>query len=128
MPSQELAFVHHRCTMSSKKLKLTVSRPAAAHAQSANTNASNAGGASSLAPPSIHGTAPPTATMSHPTFAPNERVLCFHGPLFYEAKVLKASEPTGQSPTGEPGPHYMVHYKGWKATCVLLLCLSFILR
>lgn len=54
-----------------------------------------------------------------PSFAVNERVLCYHGPLFYEAKVLKHFDGTGQSPTGEPGPHYMVHYKGWKATYVL---------
>lgn len=55
--------------------------------------------------------------MSNPTFAPNEKVLCYHGPLFYEAKVLKALESSESSPTGEPGPHYRVHYKGWKATC-----------
>lgn len=52
------------------------------------------------------------------TFAPNERVLCYHGPLIYEAKVLKAEnwdERTAKAP-GLIGPHYFVHYKGWKQT------------
>ena len=51
------------------------------------------------------------------TFTPNERVLCYHGPLIYEAKVLKAEtwdERTTQ--TGVVGAHYYVHYKGWKQT------------
>ena len=50
-------------------------------------------------------------------FAANERVLCYHGPLIYEAKVLKvqnADETTTVS--GAVGPHYFVHYKGWKQT------------
>ncbi|GAA6001761.1 hypothetical protein JCM10207_002303 [Rhodosporidiobolus poonsookiae] len=50
-------------------------------------------------------------------YAENERVLCFHGPLMYEAKILKAElwEP-GKSKSGQVGPHYYVHYKGWKQT------------
>jgi mortality factor 4-like protein 1 len=51
------------------------------------------------------------------TFTPNERVLCYHGPLIYEAKVLKVTtvdEVT--TTTGIIGPHYFVHYKGWKQT------------
>ncbi|KAH8109120.1 MRG-domain-containing protein [Phellopilus nigrolimitatus] len=55
--------------------------------------------------------------MSTVQFAPNERVLCYHGPLVYEAKVLKADnwdETNTQS--GVVGPHYFVHYKGWKQT------------
>ena len=55
------------------------------------------------------------------TFTPNERVLCYHGPLIYEAKILKAEtwdERNTQS--GVVGPHYYVHYKGWKQTCVAL--------
>lgn len=55
------------------------------------------------------------------TFQPNERVLCYHGPLIYEAKVLKAEVWNEQNTrTGEVGPHFFVHYKGWKQTCVLL--------
>ncbi|TRM69225.1 MRG-domain-containing protein [Schizophyllum amplum] len=51
------------------------------------------------------------------TYVVNEQVLCYHGPLMYEAKVLKVH--TGSEPhpaTGQEGPHYYVHYKGWKQT------------
>ena len=48
-----------------------------------------------------------------------ERVLCYHGNHVYEAKVLKTKNFDEPSPTtGEVGPHYLVHYKGWKQTCV----------
>lgn len=30
--------------------------------------------------------------MSTPTFSVNEAVLCYHGPLIYEAKVLKVED------------------------------------
>ncbi|KAF7416232.1 Esa1p-associated factor [Pleurotus ostreatus] len=50
-----------------------------------------------------------------PTFAVNERVLCYHGPLIYEAKVLKVDQ--SEDPTsGTILPNYFVHYKGWKQT------------
>lgn len=51
------------------------------------------------------------------TYSNNERVLCYHGPLIYEAKVLKG-ENWDESSTkiGTTGPHYFVHYKGWKQT------------
>ncbi|KAF8582395.1 MRG-domain-containing protein [Ramaria rubella] len=55
--------------------------------------------------------------MTAPSFTINERVLCYHGPLIYEAKVLKTEtwdEATTRS--GSVGPHYFVHYKGWKQT------------
>jgi mortality factor 4-like protein 1 len=67
-----------------------------------------------------------TGTPSAPTINPgkseydvNEKVLCFHGPLIYEAKVLKTlfmEEPS--TVTGVAGWHYFVHYKGWKQTYV----------
>ncbi|ORX98279.1 MRG-domain-containing protein [Basidiobolus meristosporus CBS 931.73] len=55
------------------------------------------------------------------SFKKEEKILCFHGPLLYEAKVLKAEWwDAGVDPeTGEEleeGPHYFVHYKGWKRT------------
>lgn len=54
-------------------------------------------------------------------FAANERVLCYHGPLVYEAKVLKAeSWDETNTKTGAVGPHFYVHYKGWKQTCVFI--------
>jgi hypothetical protein len=57
--------------------------------------------------------------MSTPSFAVNERVLCYHGPLVYEAKVLKC-ETWDETNTklDTVGPHHLVHYKGWKQTCV----------
>jgi hypothetical protein len=57
--------------------------------------------------------------MSTPSFATNERVLCYHGPLVYEAKVLKC-EVWDETNTklDSVGAHYLVHYKGWKQTYV----------
>ncbi|TCD71111.1 Esa1p-associated factor [Steccherinum ochraceum] len=57
------------------------------------------------------------ASSSTTTFTTGERVLCYHGPLMYEAKVLKA-ETWDESNTklGTVGVHYFVHYKGWKQT------------
>lgn len=54
------------------------------------------------------------------TYDVNERVLCYHGPLIYEAKVLKPmiQYDDTNAPTGISGPHYFVHYKGWKQTYV----------
>ncbi|KAI0363705.1 MRG-domain-containing protein [Pilatotrama ljubarskyi] len=55
--------------------------------------------------------------MSAQTFTVNERVLCYHGPLIYEAKVLKTDTwDESNTQTGVVGPHYYVHYKGWKQT------------
>ncbi|OCH89940.1 MRG-domain-containing protein [Obba rivulosa] len=51
------------------------------------------------------------------TFVQNERVLCYHGPLVYEAKILKVEHwDEATTKTGILGPHYLVHYKGWKQT------------
>ncbi|KAI9353364.1 MRG-domain-containing protein [Zopfochytrium polystomum] len=52
-----------------------------------------------------------SSTASKFCFAPNEKILCFHGPLMYEAKVLKCD--MFHDHRGE-GPHYYIHYKGWK--------------
>ncbi|GAA5882125.1 hypothetical protein JCM1840_007232 [Sporobolomyces johnsonii] len=50
-------------------------------------------------------------------YAENEKALCFHGPLMYEAKVLKAEMwIKGSNKKDAVGPHYFVHYKGWKQT------------
>jgi mortality factor 4-like protein 1 len=53
------------------------------------------------------------------TFAINERVLCYHGPLIYEAKILKA-ETWDETVSGSVGQHFFVHYKGWKQTQVTI--------
>ncbi|SPP83924.1 nuA4 complex subunit EAF3 homolog [Drosophila guanche] len=50
----------------------------------------------------IVGSAADAASM----FADGERVLCFHGPLIYEAKVLKTK------PDATPVEYY-IHYAGW---------------
>lgn len=39
-------------------------------------------------------------------FADGERVLCYHGPLMYEAKCLKGA-------MKEKMPRYFIHYNGW---------------
>ncbi|KAF5337296.1 hypothetical protein D9611_002976 [Ephemerocybe angulata] len=53
----------------------------------------------------------------YPEYVLNERVLCYHGPLMYEAKVLKVQNMEEPSQlTGKTGMHYFVHYKGWKQT------------
>jgi len=56
---------------------------------------------------------------SSPVYSVNEAVLCYHGPLIYEAKVLKVENwDENTTKLGSTGPHYFVHYKGWKQTCV----------
>ncbi|KAJ3073906.1 Esa1p-associated factor, partial [Quaeritorhiza haematococci] len=49
-------------------------------------------------------------------FEDNEKILCFHGPLLYEAKVLKGEYWEGKEDEAQNGAHYFVHYKGWKQT------------
>ncbi|CDH54070.1 mrg-domain-containing protein [Lichtheimia corymbifera JMRC:FSU:9682] len=39
----------------------------------------------------------------------DERVLCYHGPLLYEAKIVRVE-------SKDDRPMYFVHYKGWKQT------------
>ncbi|KAI9097061.1 MRG-domain-containing protein [Phlyctochytrium arcticum] len=48
-------------------------------------------------------------------YAVDERILCYHGPLLYEAKVLKTDfwENDGDEDSENYGPHYFIHYKGW---------------
>ncbi|CAB4441732.1 unnamed protein product [Rhizophagus irregularis] len=43
-----------------------------------------------------------------------ERILCYHGPMIYEAKILEADNKHPK--TNLSGPHYLIHYKGWKNT------------
>lgn len=46
-----------------------------------------------------------------PKFADHEKVLCYHGPLLYEAKCVKSRKDTK---SGNPGDfQYFVHYQGW---------------
>ncbi|OLL23936.1 Chromatin modification-related protein eaf3 [Neolecta irregularis DAH-3] len=66
------------------------------------------------------------------TYKPNERVLCFHGPMLYEAKIVKTPDEyteeeksnvdddrtsnEAQDTVSLSEPPYFVHYKGWKQT------------
>jgi mortality factor 4-like protein 1 len=54
------------------------------------------------------------APSQKPVYDKDEKVLCFHGELLYEAKVLdnKIRDPVD----GKDGFMYRVHYKGWKNT------------
>ena len=51
-----------------------------------------------------------------PEYAKDEKVLCFHLELLYEAKVLD-SKPKDPNDKGD-GYVYKIHYKGWKYTYV----------
>ena len=53
------------------------------------------------------------------SYTVGEKALCYHGPMIYECKILRKTDAQDPHPyTGEVGPHYYVHYKGWKASCV----------
>ncbi len=39
-------------------------------------------------------------------FSESEKILCFHGPLIYEAKINKAEVKNGTA-------KYFIHYQGW---------------
>jgi len=41
-------------------------------------------------------------------FTDGERILCFHGPLMYEAKCIKS-----ELREGNKGYYYLIHYNGW---------------
>ncbi|KAI9636874.1 MRG-domain-containing protein [Dioszegia hungarica] len=51
-------------------------------------------------------------------FTTDEYVLAYHGPLLYEARILLAENWTDNNSLhpGNTGPHYLIHYKGWKQT------------
>lgn len=47
---------------------------------------------------------------STPPYSKDEKVLCFHHEMLYEAKVLEAQQ------MDDGGFQYKIHYKGWKNT------------
>ncbi|EXJ92380.1 hypothetical protein A1O3_00930 [Capronia epimyces CBS 606.96] len=56
----------------------------------------------------------PQSSESKPMYQKDEKALCFHGELLYEAKVLDVRRQDAKDKTS---PHeYRVHYKGWKNT------------
>lgn len=46
------------------------------------------------------------------TFILGERILCFHGPLIYDAKCLKVRKTNGID-------EYLIHYAGWNKALVV---------
>jgi len=52
----------------------------------------------------------PPAKQAPPPFTKDEKVLCFHHELLYDAKILEV----GQDEHGNV--MYRIHYKGWKNT------------
>ncbi|KAG5976217.1 hypothetical protein E4U55_007428 [Claviceps digitariae] len=54
----------------------------------------------------------PTRQQQTPQFSKDEKVLCFHLDMLYEAKVMDVQP--GEKP-GD-GFRYKIHYKGWKST------------
>ncbi|KAK5958637.1 Esa1p-associated factor [Knufia fluminis] len=56
----------------------------------------------------------PANAESKPSYQKDEKTLCFHGELLYEAKILDVRK---QDPKDKTSPfEYRVHYKGWKNT------------
>lgn len=56
----------------------------------------------------------PTRQQPAPLYNKDEKVLCFHGELLYEAKIMDV-QAGDKSNSGEAWD-YKVHYKGWKKT------------
>ncbi|KAJ5298903.1 uncharacterized protein N7443_007023 [Penicillium atrosanguineum] len=55
-------------------------------------------------------------------YSKDEKVLCFHQELLYDAKILEVRL---KDPSDKKSPHeYLVHYKGWKNTYVLFFSFS----
>lgn len=52
----------------------------------------------------------PSSKPAAPPYAKDEKVLCFHHDMLYEAKIIEIDS------TEEGGFRYKIHYKGWKAT------------
>ncbi|OAP59615.1 mortality factor 4-like protein 1 [Fonsecaea erecta] len=61
--------------------------------------------------------APPSQSQSNdnrPLYHKDEKALCFHGEMLYDAKITDVER---SDPDDETSPfHYKVHYKGWKNT------------
>ena len=55
-----------------------------------------------------------TAAAPQAAYEKDEKVLCFHHELLYEAKVMDV-RPVDASDK-KSGWQYKVHYKGWKST------------
>ncbi|KAI0161432.1 MRG-domain-containing protein [Xylariaceae sp. FL1272] len=56
---------------------------------------------------------PPAKQEKAPPYSKDEKVLCFHGDLMYEAKITEVKVEPGKKPEDA---QYRIHYKGWKAS------------
>lgn len=56
------------------------------------------------------------AAQAEPGYKKDEKVLCFHHELLYDAKILDVKPVEEEENKG--GFEYKVHYKGWKNTYV----------
>jgi mortality factor 4-like protein 1 len=57
--------------------------------------------------------APSRSAHASSPYAKDEKVLCFHHEMLYEAKILDV-RPTEDKES--PSWQYKIHYKGWKNT------------
>ncbi|KAF2964799.1 hypothetical protein GQX73_g8764 [Xylaria multiplex] len=55
----------------------------------------------------------PTKQEKAPPYSKDEKVLCFHGDLMYEAKIIDLRIEPGKKPDDA---QYRIHYKGWKSS------------
>ena len=62
------------------------------------------------------------ARSNQPQYSKDDKVLCFHGELLYEAKIIDAKLTIPSDPSSPY--HYHVHYKGWKNTYVQIFSLA----
>jgi mortality factor 4-like protein 1 len=53
----------------------------------------------------------PSSKNQAPPYTKDEKVLCFHGDLMYEAKIIEV-----RPGTKVDDAQYRIHYKGWKAS------------
>lgn len=56
----------------------------------------------------------PASSDSKAAYQKDEKALCFHGELLYEAKILDLRRQDAKDKTSPF--EYRVHYKGWKNT------------
>lgn len=55
----------------------------------------------------------PSKQEKAPPYSKDEKVLCFHGDLMYEAKIMEVKVEPGKK---VEDAQYRIHYKGWKAS------------
>lgn len=56
------------------------------------------------------------AAAPEPQFKKDEKTLCFHHELMYEAKIIDVEPRESKGDDKKAGFRYKVHYKGWKNT------------